>query len=152
MKNRRQLKILEIIQEYPVDTQEKLLERLKEAGFAVTQATVSRDMKQLRLTKVLDKSGRYRYSALSQEAAPLSSRLDSLFAQAVTGVDFAGNIVVVKCLSGMAQAACAALDTQPREDILGTLAGEDTFICIVRNEEKAAALAAALTELIRAGG
>lgn len=107
MKTKRHAKILEIIRTRPVDTQEELLRWLKESGFDVTQATVSRDIKELRLIKTLDTDGRYRYSTVKLENDTMSSKFHSLFADAVVNIDYAGNIVVIKCLSGMAQAACA---------------------------------------------
>ena len=110
VKTKRHAKILEIISSYAVDTQEELLGHLKKAGFDVTQATVSRDIKELRLIKTLGSDGRYRYSTMKQEADGISSKFHSLFSDAVLHIDFAGNIVVIKCHSGMAQAACAAMD------------------------------------------
>lgn len=107
MKTKRHAKILEIIHNQPVDTQEELLRWLKESGFNVTQATVSRDIKELRLIKTLDTDGRYRYSTVKLESDTMSSKFHSLFADAVLNIDYAGNIVVIKCFSGMAQAACA---------------------------------------------
>lgn len=111
MKTKRHAKILEIIHSTPVDTQDELLKRLRECGFDVTQATVSRDIKELRLIKTLDSDGRYRYSTVKQENDHISSKFHSLFSDAVVGVDYAGNIVVIKCFVGMAQAVCAAMDS-----------------------------------------
>lgn len=97
VKTKRHAKILEIIHSTPVDTQDELLKRLRECGFDVTQATVSRDIKELRLIKTLDSDGRYRYSTVKQENDHISSKFHSLFSDAVVGVDYAGNIVVIKC-------------------------------------------------------
>ena len=107
MKTKRHAKILELIRGQAIDTQEELLRQLREGGFDVTQATVSRDIRELRLIKTLGPDGRYRYSTVQMEHDTLSTKFHSLFADTVTGVDYAQNIVVVRCLSGMAQAAWA---------------------------------------------
>ncbi len=148
MKTKRHAKILEIIQAHPVETQDELLQWLREGGYAVTQATVSRDIKELRLIKALGSDGRYRYSTVRQENESMSAKFHSLFADAVLTINYAGNIVVLKCLSGMAQAACAAMDSMHWDTIVGTLAGDDTFICIVKDEEQAIALTSELKKLL----
>lgn len=148
MKIKRQAMILEIIRRQPVDTQEELQRLLKEDGFHVTQATVSRDIKEMRLIKILDSDGRYRYSVERQEGVQISSKFHSLFADAVTGVNYAGNIVVVKCLNGMAQAVCAAMDSLHWDGLVGTLAGDDTFIGIAVTEARAAELTEDLKKLL----
>lgn len=149
MKLKRQAKILEIIQRQPVDTQEELQKVLKEDGFLVTQATVSRDIKEMRLVKVLDTDGRYRYSVERKEGMQISSKFHSLFADAVVSVSYAANIVVVKCLNGMAGAVCAAMDSLHWEGLIGTLAGDDTFIGIAASEQRAADLTEELRKLMR---
>ena len=148
MKTKRHAKILEIIQAHPVETQDELLQWLREGGYAVTQATVSRDIKELRLIKALGSDGRYRYSTVRQENESMSAKFHSLFADAVLTINYAGNIVVLKCLSGMAQAACAAMDSMHWDTIVGTLAGYDTIICIVKDEEQAIALTSELKKLL----
>ena len=149
VKTKRHAKILEIISSYAVDTQEELLGHLKKAGFDVTQATVSRDIKELRLIKTLGSDGRYRYSTMKQEADGISSKFHSLFSDAVLHIDFAGNIVVIKCHSGMAQAACAAMDSLHWDAVVGTLAGEDTFICLTKDESQAGGLVTELKKLLK---
>ena len=149
MKAKRHAKILEIIRTHPVNTQEELLNYLLEAGFTVTQATISRDIKELRLIKTLGSDGNYRYSTVRQENEHLSSKFHSLFSDAVTNIDYAGNIVVVKCLTGMAQAACAAMDSLQRGDIVGTISGDDTFLCVMKDENKAIDLVTELKKLLR---
>ncbi|MBP3381479.1 MAG: arginine repressor [Clostridia bacterium] len=149
MKLKRQAKILEIIQRQPVDTQEELQRVLKEDGFLVTQATVSRDIKEMRLVKVLDTDGRYRYSVERKEGIQISSKFHSLFADTVVSVSYAANIVVVKCLNGMAGAVCAAMDSLHWEGLVGTLAGDDTFIGIAASEQRAADLTEELRKLMR---
>ena len=140
MKAGRQAKILELIAEYQIETQEELLFALREAGFAVTQATISRDIKELQLVKQMGKNGRYCYTsgASTQNGEPARD-LQSIFSHAILKVDYAGNTVVIKCRSGMAQAACAALDSRRIEGVVGTLAGEDTIFVLVRSETQAVA-------------
>ncbi len=149
MKIKRQAKILEIIQQRSVETQDELIRALEENGFRATQATVSRDIKELRLIKILDSEGKYCYAAMSEKSDPVPVKFLSIFQDAVQSIDFAGNLVVVKCMSGMAQAACAAMDSMHWETVVGTLAGEDTFVCIVRTNEDAVELVEELKKLQR---
>ena len=151
MKTRRHAKILEIINEFAVDTQEELLSHLKNAGFDVTQATVSRDIKELRLIKALGNDGSYRYSTVKVEKESISAKFHSLFSDAVVNIDYAGNIVVVRCLPGMAQAACAALDAMQWGSVVGSLAGEDTFICITKDENRSVDLVTELKKMMKSG-
>ncbi|MCL2488681.1 MAG: arginine repressor [Oscillospiraceae bacterium] len=148
MKSKRHAKIREIIRNQPVDTQEELQQLLQQEGFMVTQATVSRDIKELRLIKALDANGGYRYSTVKLESDTVFTKFNSLFADAVLNVEPAMNIVVVKCLSGMAQAVCAAMDAMNFEKIIGTLAGEDTFFCVTKDEAKAVDLVIELKKLM----
>ncbi|HBT63787.1 MAG TPA: arginine repressor [Ruminococcaceae bacterium] len=149
MKVKRHAKILDIIRAHPVNTQEELLTRLNESGFQVTQATISRDIKELRLIKSLDGDGNYHYSTVQQESENISTKFHSFFAETVTNIDYAGNIVVVKCLSGMASAVCAALDALNRPNIVGTISGDDTFICIMRDENNSIDLVTELKKMLR---
>ena len=149
MKEKRQAEIVRIISEQDVETQEQLLAQLELRGIRVTQATVSRDIKELRLIKTLDSDGRYRYSTVKQENDHISSKFHSLFSDAVVGVDYAGNIVVIKCFVGMAQAVCAAMDSLHWDNVVGTLAGDDTFLCITKNEAQSVELVTELKKLIR---
>lgn len=151
MKTRRHAKILEIISEYAVDTQEELLKFLRDAGFDVTQATVSRDIKELRLIKTLGPNGTYRYSTVKLENDNISAKFHSLFTDAVVNIDYAGNIVVIKCLPGMAQAACAAFDAMHWGSVVGSLAGEDTFLCITKDENRSVDLVTELKKLLKNG-
>ena len=151
MKTRRHAKILEIINEFAVDTQEELLSHLKNAGFDVTQATVSRDIKELRLIKALGNDGSYRYSTVKVEKESISAKFHTLFSDAVVNIDYAGNIVVVRCLPGMAQAACAALDAMQWGSVVGSLAGEDTFICITKDENRSVDLVTELKKMMKSG-
>lgn len=147
MKAARHAKILELISAFQIETQEELLLALRDAGFAVTQATISRDIKELQLVKQMGKNGRYCYTAGASAGAGEPARdLQSIFSHAILKVDYAGNTVVIKCRSGMAQAACAALDSRQIEGVVGTLAGEDTIFVLVRNETQAAAFTRYLAE------
>lgn len=147
MKTRRHAKILELIQEYNIDTQEELLRLLRSTGFDVTQATVSRDIKELRLVKTLGSDGRYKYSTGKSENLDISAKFFTLFSDSVLSVDFAGNMVVVKCMNGMAQGVCAAMDAMHWEGVVGTLAGDDTIFIIVRTENNAIGLVTELKKL-----
>lgn len=137
MKTRRHAKILEIINSHSVETQEELQALLRQAGYAVTQATVSRDIKELRLVKTPGQGGGYRYATAKGGSEHISAKFHSIFAGSVVQVQHARNIVVVHCLPGMAQAACAAMDSMHWSQVIGTLAGDDTFICIVTGEREA---------------
>ena len=141
MKLKRHEKILELILENVVDTQEQLLILLKKEGYNVTQATVSRDIKDLRLLKTLSSDGRYRYVFVAKGAANDDvARFKLIFNQTALSVDYAGHTVVVKCHTGMANAACAALDLLSFSDIVGTLSGDDTFFILTRELENAKSL------------
>ncbi len=148
MKSKRQEALLEIIRRERIDTQEELTNALREAGFSVTQATVSRDIKELRLIKTLGEDGRYHYAAVKSAASEeVSSKLQTLFRDAVRVVDHACNIVVVKCLAGTAGAVCAAVDAMELPSIVGTLAGDDTVMIVARTEADALRLSRTLKDL-----
>ena len=148
MKSRRHAKILDIIAEYPIETQDELLTRLKDEGFKATQATISRDIKDLRLVKTLGSDGKYRYVSASKNSTDIRSNFSSLFASSVNSIDFAQNIVVIKTLSGMAQAGCAALDSNDYKAVGGTLAGYDTIFIACRSSQLAVNLTEELKKLI----
>lgn len=148
MKTRRHAKILEIINNNSVETQEELQSLLRDAGYNVTQATVSRDIKELRLIKTPDAAGGYHYSTARGGTEPISARFHSIFADSVVNVQYAQNIVVVHCLTGMAQAACAAMDSLHWKQVIGTLAGDDTFICVVTSERDAEELVLELKKML----
>ncbi len=135
MKYNRHAKILDIIENTVIETQEELSEKLKEQGVEVTQATVSRDIKDLRLIKVLNEDGRYRYATFTQSENTMSNRLITILTEAYVSSDYANNIVVVKTLPGMAQAACFAIDSLKWPEILGTIAGDDTLMMVCRAEK-----------------
>ena len=149
MKTRRQAKILDLIQSHAIDTQEELLRWLRDEGFGITQATISRDIKELRLVKTLSGDGKYRYSTGRNDSVDMSSKFYHLFSDSVLSVDYAMNLVVVQCIVGMAQAVCAALDSLGREGIVGTIAGDDTIFIAMRGENNAISLAAEFKKLIQ---
>lgn len=140
LKNSRQKRILEIIRSQNVETQEELMLKLCESGYSVTQATVSRDINSLRLVKVPDGSGRYKYAETGMKNAANTSKFLAMFTDNVTSVTRGQNIVCVKCLTGMAQAVCASFDSIVRENIVGTLAGEDTIFVLCKTEKDAESL------------
>ena len=141
MKNLRQTKLAEIIVRQPVETQEDLQTLLKAEGFNVTQATISRDMKALRIYKALTDRGKYRYALPSDPPEhAFSARLRTIFRESVISINNAQNLVVIKTLSGMAQAACAALDSMNAPMVVGTLAGDDTAFIAMRSEQASKAL------------
>ena len=138
MKNSRHELILNIIKENKIRTHEALVDELSSRGVTVTQATVSRDIKALKLVKTPFEAGQYRYSVSSGEGEDNSGKFYSILSHSVTDVNFAGNMVAVKCFSGMAQAACAAIDSLMLDKIIGTLAGDDTIFVLCKDEENAA--------------
>ena len=137
MKKNRHEAILSLIAHQDIGTQEELMQKLNELGYKVTQATVSRDIKYLKLIKTPVASGQYKYSYVNSETEDFSGKYYSILSHSVTSVDYAGNMAVVKCYAGMANAACAAMDNLEIENIVGTLAGDDTIFVLCRNEESA---------------
>jgi transcriptional regulator of arginine metabolism len=136
MKHSRHKKILELIKENGIGTQEELLKFLKHSCFDVTQATVSRDIKELRLIKSLSGNGQYVYSTIKNEnLGDISSKFESLFSDSVIKIDYVLNQIVIKCYAGLANAVCASLDLMHFENIVGTLAGDDTILIIMHSEE-----------------
>ena len=141
MKPNRQAKILELIECKDIETQEQLLSELEACGFSTTQATISRDIKDLRIIKELGPNGMYRYSTASKQAEPTcSAKLNSIFKQSVIACDHAQNIVVIKTMPGLASAACSAIDSMNYDMIVGTLAGDDTAFLLLRDTSSANAL------------
>ena len=150
MKGKRQQEILDIIVQHEVETQEQLLDYLKERGIETTQATISRDIKQLHLVKELAGCGIYKY-AVSHPKTKLSSagKLRTIFKECVTSFDQAQNIVVLRTMSGLANAAGAAVDGMEVPGLVGSLAGDDTVILIMRTNETAAELCAEIREMLK---
>ncbi len=149
MKNARQTAILSIIEQYDVETQEELAGRLKEMGIVVTQATVSRDIKELRLLKVLSGSGGYKYATADKAEHGLSERFVRMFRDSVLSIDYACNDVVVKTLSGSANAAAEAIDSMRLPEILGTISGDNTILVIVHNDAEAAQIVKRFHDMLK---
>ena len=138
MKNDRQAVLLEIIAQEAIETQEQLLERLHQRGFKSTQATISRDIKELHLVKEPVGSGHYRYAvSVHRTRLNFADKLRAIFRESVLSLDHAQNIVVIKTMPGLANAAAAALDGMGHADIVGTLAGDDTVLLVMRDSVNA---------------
>lgn len=140
MKNERQEKILEIIASEPIETQKQLVERLRASGCAGTQATVSRDIKQLHLVKEPFGGGRYRYAVAPSVSSDHLRRLQTILRESLTSVDCAQNIVVLKTIPGLANGAASAFDERTVPGMVGSLAGDDTVIIVMRDDAAALAL------------
>ena len=149
MKSQRQAKIMEIISSRNVETQEQLLEALQKEGFHGTQATISRDIKELRIIKELTNLGSYRYAAAANESnGTFSARLNTIFRECVTSFDYAQNIIVIRTLPGLASAAGSAIDSMDMNKIVGTLAGDDTVMVVMRDNNAAAAFCGEIKNLL----
>ena len=149
MKSIRQSKILELIKEYKFDTQEELQQKLRECGFNVTQATVSRDIRELGIIKSEGEDGVYKYRvSKDKERNEVNGKFSLILTQAVSTVACANNLIVVKTFAGMGSAAGAAIDAMELEGVLGTLAGDDTLLIIAHDNNAAERLTAELNELI----
>ena len=150
MKAKRQAMILEIVNTRDVQTQEQLQEALQQAGFVCTQATISRDIKELRIVKEMTKFGTYRYASSSKEVSgTFSNRLNTIFKECITGFDYAQNMVVIHTLPGLAGAAASAVDSMQMHFILGSIAGDDTVLIIMRDNNAAAAFCGEIKSILR---
>lgn len=147
MKNERQKKILEIIETQEIDRQETLIEKLREAGFTVTQTTVSRDINQLKLVKVVTSRGTYKYIVPDIKRENNKTVMSSALTDALVSIEAAQNIVVVKTLSGMANALAVCIDGLDHEHIVGSVAGDDTIILVSKNSHEAQLLETNLKEV-----
>lgn len=153
MKNERQGKILAIIAQEDIDTQELLMERLQREGISCTQATISRDIKQLHLIKEPVGRGRYRYAVSAHHSGlNVADKLRTIFRESVLSIDCAQNLVVVKTLLGLANGAAAALDSMELPYLVGTLAGEDTVLLVMRDSRSAGAFCAEIGEMLSLSG
>ena len=148
VKKKRHETILRLIEQNCLSTQTELLELLKKEGFDTTQATVSRDIKDLRLVKKVDELGRSRYAVDSGDSGELLGKYRRIFSHSVISADYAGNTLVIRCYTGMAQAACAALDSMHWEGLVGTLAGDDTIFALCRTPELACQMKDAIADLL----
>ncbi|MDR1247136.1 MAG: arginine repressor [Clostridiales Family XIII bacterium] len=149
MRYSRQNKILELINSHEVETQEKLAELLKKNGYDVTQATVSRDIKELQLVKTMTPAGRYKYTVSATQERSVTDRFVKIFRETVQSVDHSGNIIVIKTLSGCANAAAEAVDSLNFTNILGSIAGDNTLMLVAAENADVPAIAARFNEMRR---
>lgn len=148
MKAKRHMKILELIRKNNIETQEELSAKLMEEGFPVTQATVSRDIRELKLTKVAIAGGRQKYAALSETTQDVFEKYKRIFQDGFLSMEMAQNILVIRTMSGMAMAVAAALDAMGCDEIVGSIAGDDTIMCAVRSVEETEELMQKLRKLL----
>ncbi len=149
MKNDRQAAILSIIENQDIETQEDLADALRANGIAVTQATVSRDIKELRLLKVLTSRGTYKYAPAYKAQHAMSDRFVQIFVASVVSIEYAQNIIVIKTLAASANAAAEAIDGMHLKEVLGTMAGDNTILVIVHNEQEAAKMADHFRQILK---
>ena len=149
MKYNRHAKILDIIEKHDILTQDELAEKLKEKGMEVTQATISRDIKELRLVKVMDAEGKTKYTAINSESGVISEKLLTVLRGGYVSSDYANNILVIKTLTGMASAVASAIDSLGWMAIIGTVAGDDTILIVTRAERIAEELQEKIFQLLK---
>lgn len=149
MKSARHSLILEIIEEKDIETQEELAEELKRRGMKVTQATVSRDIKELRLLKVLADHGGYKYATVERAEKGMNDRFIRILSECIVNVEAVNNLIVVKTLSASANAACEAIDSMKWSEVMGTIAGDNTLLIITRSEEAVESMMARFNTLIK---
>ncbi len=150
MKISRQSKIIELINKYNIETQEELADRLMKDGYNVTQATVSRDIRELKLTKVAVDGGRQKYIVLQKAEPGMSEKYARVLRDGFVSMDMAQNIMVVKTVPGMAMAVAAALDALQLSSIVGSIAGDDTVMCAIRSTEETVQVMEKLSKLLNA--
>ena len=148
MKKSRHQKIIELVSHKKIETQEELADLLNQEGFRVTQATVSRDIKELKLSKVTDGEGRQYYQVMTRNESTHTDKYIRVLREGLLSMDTAGNLLVIKTMSGMANAVAAALDQMNFEPIVGTLAGDDTIMCARKNPEDAEEVLTRLREIV----
>lgn len=151
MKQKRHNKIIEIITEYDIDTQDELIARLREAGYDVTQATVSRDIRDLRLVKIATPDHGYKYALSPHDDIHISGKYRNIMRETIIHVDYSGNFVVLRTYSGMAQAAAAAVDGMGWSEVVGTIAGDDTIFVMMRENAAAVEFAERLRQIGQSG-
>ena len=149
MKRIRQEKLLELVSKYEIDTQDELIERLRECGFEVTQATISRDIRELNISKMTTGKGTYRYVLPKQNVPAYNMKFSSALIDALISVDYACNIIVLKTHAGLANALAVGLDSMHLENILGCVAGDDTILLVARGEECASKIADRFRSMIK---
>ena len=150
MKNKRHHRIMELIEQFDIETQEDLVSKLLEDGFQITQATVSRDIRELKITKVPNGKGKQKYAVLNNDVEHLADKYIRIMKDGVTEMDTAQNILVIKTVSGMAMAVAAALDAMHLEDVVGSIAGDDTIMVAVRTTPDAVLVKERIAEMIKA--
>lgn len=148
MKTRRQSKIIELIRKYEIETQEELSAYLVKEGFQTTQATVSRDIRELKLTKISMSNGKQKYAVINDSGEDLTDKYNRIFRDGFVSMDMAQNILVIKTVSGMASAVCAAMDAMDMKEIVGSIAGDDTIMCAVRTVEDTVAIMKKLRKIV----
>ena len=148
MKTNRQSKIIEIIQKNEVETQDELSALLEKDGFRVTQATVYRDIRELKLTKIPTASGRQKYAVITDAPENLSKKYERVLREGFLSMDMAQNILVIKTVAGMASAVCAALDAMKWNEVVGCIAGDDTIMCAIRTVEDTAVVMENIRKLV----
>lgn len=149
MKVTRQSKILELINSKNIETQEELAEELERSGMKITQATISRDIKELKLIKVLSQDGKYKYASIEHEENVISKKLVLIFKQTVINVENVGNMIIIKTVSGSAMAAAEAMDSLKLEGIAGSIAGDNTIFVLVRSNDKANELVQKIKNILK---
>lgn len=150
MKTKRQDRICDLIAKFVIETQDDLIERLNEEGYSVTQATISRDIRELRISKVLGENGKYHYTLPKQATDPLKKDLRHTYMDSVTSVACGGNIVVIKTHPGLAQAVAAGIDAMHIPELLGCVAGDDTIFAVAKDTDTAGQIAARLSANLEA--
>ena len=149
MKGNRHQKIIELVDNYEIETQEELADRLRQEGFQVTQATVSRDIRAMKLSKVSCGNGRQKYVAVKQDDTHLSAKYIRVLKDGFISMDKAQNILVIKTVSGMAMAVAAAIDAMELKEIVGSIAGDDTIMAAVRTNEETQIVMNKITEMLK---
>ena len=150
MKTTRQSKIIELIRKYEIETQEELSAYLVKEGFQTTQATVSRDIRELKLTKISMSNGKQKYAVINDSGEDLTDKYNRIFRDGFVSMDMAQNILVIKTVSGMASAVCAAMDAMDMKEIVGSIAGDDTIMCAVRTVEDTVSIMKKLRKIVEA--
>lgn len=149
MRYSRQNKILDIINTHEVETQDKLVSLLRKSGYKVTQATISRDIKELQLIKTLSSTGKYKYTIGVSVDQPISDRFVKIFRETIQTVESSGNIIVVKTLSGCASAAGEAIDSLNFPNVIGSIAGDNTLLLVANDPSNVPALVSKFNEMIK---
>ncbi len=148
MKNKRHQRIIELIEQFDIETQDELVQKLLEDGFNITQATISRDIRELKITKVSNGKGRQKYVVLTNDTEHLADKYIRIIRDGLVDMDTAQNILVIKTVSGMAMAVAAALDAMHLPEVVGSIAGDDTIMVAVRSSQDAILVKDKITEMI----